>query len=125
MVIGGLMALLMLLGGGGGAALFGDLDELRSNIETVVPKGDRRDAALDTIDEIEDVYDKLNDAALEAMNGVGEAISEYSTDNTELTRLVEEYAKNRRKAAGELIDLRFKLKENITRSEWAHLFPKP
>jgi isocitrate dehydrogenase kinase/phosphatase len=120
-----LAALLVILFLGGGTSAFLEyVGETEHAIKTTIEKGERQDEALDILGAIEkrsNGYDKQ----------VRETIKELSKylegrgDNAEMIAAISE----RHFAAlesynSDILDLRFELKEHITREEWTQIFPE-
>jgi hypothetical protein len=117
-----LIAVLAIFGLGGGAVL---LDELRDRVEASVADSDRLQSVQEILDEVESSAKARNERLLELSDQVLVLTANYQTTENDHVALTAKGLKIADDLRAKLLDLRFSMKEKMTREEWAAVFPTP
>ena len=122
MLIATLIALLFL--GSGASAMLDGIDQMHDNIKSQVADDSTREAALEIVGRLEDTAKGYADADSDSEKELLKLIQRYETTTAELqTHLGAAYEK-RIQYQQEMLALRFKLKDQLTREQWEKIFPK-
>lgn len=111
---------IFILGGGGG--LIGDIKEIRKAVKAVMEKSDERDAALITLKQMEKLTSQRNKNYKKYLKQFMTTISDHEYKISYLDQLWGEYRGTQSNFNVKFIDLRFELKEHISREDWAKIF---
>ena len=118
-----LIALLTILFlGGTPTALMGEISIVQDSVKLVMPKNDERKAALSVLKQMEKATKTQNKQVSKSSKQLANALADHEFDAVEIDRMWSEYHQARGNFQMELIDLRFELKEHISREEWADIF---
>ena len=117
-----LLALLAIFGLGGGAVL---LEEIKDRVEASVADSDRRQSVQEILDEVESSAKAQQERLLELSDQVLALTANYQTTENDHTALTAKGLKIADDLRAKLLDLRFRMKEKMTREEWAAVFPTP
>ena len=118
-----LIALLtiMLLDGAPSGMLV-ELSLIQDNIEAVVVKDDRRKAARGVVKAMEKRTKDQNKQVGTYAKRLDKALSDHDYPTADIDKLWSKYHALRRDYQLRMVDLRFELKEHITREEWQEIF---
>ena len=118
-----LIALLtiMLLGGTPSGMLV-ELSLIQDNIKAVMVKDDRQKAARDVVKKMEKRTKDQNKQVDKYAKRLDDALSDHDFPTAEIDKLWSKYHAVRRDYQLRMVDLRFELKEHITREEWQEIF---
>jgi hypothetical protein len=111
---------IFILGGGGG--LIGDIKEVRKDVKAVMEKSDERDAALITLKQMEKLTNQRDKNLKKYLKQFLATVSDHEYKISDLDQLWDEYRGTRSNFNREFIELRFELKEHISREDWARVF---
>lgn len=120
-----LIALLtiLLFGGGNTAGLLYDLNDLQKQVKTVVTEDPGRSEALDVVKAMKQRTKEHAKLIKSTAKELDTALEEHVVPDTELDAIYDGYMPSVKAYHRDLIDLRFELKEYISREEWAAIFP--
>jgi hypothetical protein len=112
---------IMLLGGTPSRMLV-ELSLIQDNIEAAMVKDDRRKAAQDVVKTMEKRTKDQNKQVDKYAKRLDEALSDHDSPTADIDKLWNKYHAVRRDYQLRMVDLRFALKEHITREEWQKIF---
>jgi hypothetical protein len=112
---------IMLLGGTPSGMLV-ELSLIQDNIEAVMAKDDRRKAAQEVVKKMEKRTKDQNKQVGKYAERLDEALSNHDFSTADIDKLWSKYHSLRSNYQLRMVDLRFELKEHITREEWQELF---
>jgi hypothetical protein len=112
---------IMLLGGTPSGILV-ELSLIQENITEVMAKDDRQKAAGDVVKKMETRTKDRNKQVDKYAKKLGEALSDHDFPTVEIDKMWSKYHALARNYQLRMVDLRFELKEHITREEWQELF---
>lgn len=113
---------IMLLGGGS-AGLLGYIAEARDNVKTVMEKDDRRKAALTTLKDMKKRTNARNKQVKKSSKELTAALSQSEINDADIDAIWEQYIAEVNQHNDDMLDLRFQLKDQLTREEWQQVFP--
>jgi uncharacterized protein YozE (UPF0346 family) len=111
---------ILILGGGGG--LIGDIKGVRKEVKAVMEKSDERDAALSTLKQMEKLTSQRDKNYKKYLKQFLVTVSDHEYKISYLDQLWDEYRGTRSNFNVKFIELRFELKEHISREDWARVF---
>jgi DUF917 family protein len=107
-----------LFGGGGGD----DPMALTERVQEIVQDDGRRAIAGDYARQIQETVTAMSDDVLQIRNRILEEMRESKMDAPDLRADIKSALAGTLDAEGKVVDLRFKMKEQMTRGEWTRLF---
>jgi hypothetical protein len=113
---------LMLLLGGTPSGMLVELSLIQENIKEVVAKDDRQKAAGDVVKKMEKRTKDRNKQVDRYAKKLDEVLSDHDFSTADIDKLWSKYHALRSNYQLRMVDLRFELKEHITREEWQELF---
>ena len=116
---------ILFLGGSSGLEIFGVLKDTKKEVKEYVVEDTRRDAALDTVKAMKKRSNEYQDTLKATQKELKQLFKSPTPSVEDLDALWSRHFADRNAAAEDLVRLRFELKENITREEWAQIFPMP
>jgi phage-related tail protein len=118
-----LIALLtILLLGGGATSVLQYIDDTQDAVKIVIPKGEERKAALSTLKAMKKRTTALNKAAKQTAKEIDKAFGDHDTTAADLDDIWDGYFAAVDKHNHDMLDLRFQLKESVSREEWQQVF---
>ena len=118
-----LIALLtMMLLGGTPTALLDDLGHVQDEVKVVMPKNDQRKAALDVLKQMEKRTKDQNKQVDGFRKGMQKLLSAHAFSTDPIDQMWGDYHDTRAAFQRDMIDLRFELKEHVSRAEWEQIF---
>ena len=119
-----LIALLTILFlGASSSGLLDYIAESRDNVKAVMVKDDRRDAALDTLKAMKKITKGRNKDVKRVSKELRKAFAGADTSDEQLEAIWNRYFVAVNQYDHEIVDLRFELKDQLTREEWEAVFP--
>jgi hypothetical protein len=112
----------ILLLGGTPSALLVEISDIDDSIKLVMPKNDERKAALGVLKQMEKAVKAQNKQVGKSSKQLSKSLSDHDFDDSEIDQMWSEYHEARGNFQLEMIDLRFELKDHISREEWAEIF---
>ena len=113
---------LLFLAGGAGSALLEYLDELQDDVKTVIADSERRAQATAVLKRFEDRVDQREDDISDTTDQLIDLIADHAVTDAALDAVWQADTPSADAYHRDMIDLRFELKQHITREEWAELF---
>ena len=118
-----LIALLtIMLLGGTPTAMLEEISRVEDSVKLVMPKTDQRKAALDTLKRIGKRTNSHNKQVDKTLKQLQNALSAHGVADSVLDEMWDEYHAARGNYQKDMIDLRFELKEQVSREEWEEIF---
>ena len=111
-----------------GASSTGLLDyiaESKDNVKAVMVKDDRRDAALDTLKAMKKITKGRNKDVKRVSKELRKAFAGADTSDEQLEEIWNRYFVAVNQYDHQMVDLRFELKDQLTREEWTAVFSEP
>ena len=119
-----LIALLAIMILGGPIGLIGDIKETRKDIKAVIEKSQERDTALVTLKQMEKLTKRRDKNFKMVRKQILASISDHGYSPNDLDQLWDEYKGTRSNFDREFVELRFELKEHISREDWVKIFSR-
>jgi len=113
---------IMLLGGGS-AGLLGYIAEARDNVKTVMERDDRRKAALATLKDMKKRTNARDKQVKKSSKELTAALSQSEINDADIDAIWNHYIAKVNQHNYDMLDLRFQLKDQLTREEWQQVFP--
>jgi hypothetical protein len=114
-----IITILFFAGGSSSMGLLYDFGDTKKLVKTYVVDDERKDAALDVVKEFK-ARGKAENKSIKALSKqVKNSLADNEGDDAQVEYLGEEFLDNTRVYYKDLLDLRFKLREQFTREEWA------
>lgn len=117
-----LMTILFLGGGGDSAALSYIADSLDA-VKAIVVDDDRRDEAVGTLESLQDLGKQQTKAKQDALKQLKKALAAHESSTHASDGIWREYYDQVREINDEAVELRFRLRDHLTRDEWEQVFP--
>jgi hypothetical protein len=114
-----IITILFFAGGSSSMGLLYDFGDTKKLVKTYVVDDERKDAALDVVKEFK-ARGKAENKSIKALSKqVKNSLADNEGVDAQVEYLGEEFLDNTRVYYKDLLDLRFKLREQFTREEWA------
>ncbi len=117
-----LMTILFLGGGGASSATLINIANNQDVIEEVVLDEDRRDQAVETLKSMKKLAKDQNKAKKSVFKELETAFGEHESSANIVDAIWDDYYRQVNEFSNEAIDLRFQLKDQLTRDEWGQVF---
>ena len=104
------------------SALLGEISDVQDSVKLVMPKNDQRKAAQGILKQMEKATEARNKQLGKSSKQLNKALADHEFDPIEIDRMWSEYHETRKNFQMKMIDLRFELKEHISREEWEEIF---
>jgi septal ring factor EnvC (AmiA/AmiB activator) len=104
------------------STLLGEISDVQDSIKVVMPKNDQRKAAQGILKQMEKATEAHNKQLGKSSKQLNKALADHEFDASEIDRMWSEYHETRKSFQMRMIDLRFELKEHISREEWEEIF---
>ena len=109
--------------GGSSGEMFGFVGDARDRVKQVMPKGEDRAAALDTLDDVKKRLRAHQKDTRKAMKELDAAFRNRATTDDELESIWGAHFERLNTLQRDVIDLRFELREHVDRATWEQVFP--
>jgi len=113
----------ILLLGGGSIGLLDYIADAKDDVKQVMPKSDEQEAALATLKAMKKRTQAHNKQIKNTFKGLEKEFEDYGASDEAINRMWSEFFSDRKLYDGDMLDLRFELKEHINREEWEKIFP--
>jgi len=113
---------IMLLGGSGSAVL-AYIADAGDAVKEVVAEEPRREEALGILKQLKKNRQQQDKAVKGLIKSLEADIRDHATAESEIDALWVEYFEQTRSANARMVELRFELREQLTREEWEQVFP--
>ena len=114
---------IMFLGGASNGVL-DYIADTKDNIKQVMPKGDEQKAALATLKAMKKISNARNKQAKRAAKALDKAYADHAEGGAEVDAIWDELFIEIGHYNNNMLDLRFELKEQISREDWEKIFSK-
>ena len=111
---------IMLLGGGPVGLL--DIGAVKKEIKSVMANTEQRKAALKTLKAAEKRGKAQNKFTKNTSKRLGKALSDHDVVLADVDAIWSEYHNASMQSYRDMVDLRFELKQHISRDDWATIF---
>jgi len=112
----------ILLLGGGTTIKKKNIGDAQDTVKIVMPKGDEQKAALSTLKAMKKRTTTLNKAAKQTAKEIDKAFGDHDTTAADLDDIWDGYFAAVDKYNHDMLNLRFELKESVSREEWQQVF---
>lgn len=120
-----LIAILTILFLGGGTTAFLEyIADSKDAVKTVMIKDERQQEALIILKEMKKRTNGHNKQVKKTIKDLGKRFEGREDNTAEIATIADQYFKMLESYSDDILDLRFELKENVTRAEWAQIFPE-
>ena len=109
--------------GGGSSGVLQYIGDTQDAVKSVMPKGDEQEATLSTLKAMKKKTNALNKVAKRAAKEIDKVFSDHDTTDADLDEIWDGYFAELDKHNHDMLDLRFELKESVSREEWQVIFP--
>jgi hypothetical protein len=113
----------ILLLGGGSAGILDYIADSKNNVKQVMPKGDEQKEALATLKTVKKRTQAHNKQIKKTFKGLTKEFEVHDASGDDINRMWSEFYSERKLYDSDMLDLRFELKEHISRDEWEKIFP--
>ena len=118
-----LIAIMTILFLGGGSNMFLDfVSETKGEVKEVVQDEDRRDAALDTLKLMKKEASARNKSTKKLSKLIAKQVKDGGPTTSELETAWSDHYETVDGYYARMIDLRFELRDSVTREEWQQIF---
>ena len=117
-----LLAILFL--GGGTSAFLEHIAESEESIKTVLVNDDRQKQALNTLAAMKERTEIHNKQIKKTIKELDDLLEGRTVNNTEIAAIGGHHFESLESYSSDILDLRFELIEQLTREEWAEVFPE-
>ncbi len=117
------LMIILFFGGGNTAIFLYDLNDLKKQVKTVVTEDPGRSEALNVVKAMKNRTKEQTKLIKSTANELDAALEEHAVPDTELDAIYDGYMLGVTAYHRDLIDLRFELKEHVSREQWAIIFP--
>ena len=114
----------ILILGGGTTGMLDFIADTQDEIKVVMEKDDRQKEALSTLKEMKKRTDAHNKMVKGASKDLNKTLSSDGVTDAEIDMVWDGYFSQRAAYNEEMLDLRFQLKDQMTREEWQQVFSK-
>ncbi len=98
--------------------------ELRNTVKMSIPDRDRTKDLLTLVDQMADGVKEHNEQVNESAKALSELISKYEAEPEELQAALDHLDDIRMTTQGKLVELRFGMRESMSRDEWGAVFER-
>ena len=112
----------MLILGGSNTGMLDFIADTQDEVKVVMEKDDRRKEALGTLKAIEKRTEAHNKVVKGTSKDLNKALGNVEVTNEEIDTIWHRYFAQREAYNRDMLDLRFQLKDQLTREEWQQIF---
>lgn len=113
----------ILLLGGGSTGVLAYIGDSQDAVKTVMEKGDDQKAALSTLKNMEKKIKAHNKVAGNTAEKIEEVFSNHDSTAADISAIWDGYFEELENHNQDILDLRFELKQSISREDWTIIFP--
>lgn len=113
---------ILFLGGGGSTAVLAYIADSTDAVKEILQDDDRREEALETMDSLKDLGKQGNKARQEVLKQMKDVMGEHDTSSDVVDDLWSGYYQQVREINDAALDLRFELRDQLSREEWEQVF---
>lgn len=115
---------ILFLGGGAAPGFMDYIADSRDQVKDVMEKGEQRDQALDTLKSMKERAKEFNKQGKRTAKDLGKLLETGGASEQEINAIWSAHFDNYDKFNNDMLDLRFELKDSVSRDEWVQVFPK-
>ncbi len=112
----------ILLLGGSNTGMLDFIANTQDEVEVVMEKGDQRKEALSTLKAIKSRTEAHNDVVSGTSKELNKALADNDATQVDIDTIWYRYFAQREAYNRDMLDLRFQLKDQMTREEWQQVF---
>ena len=116
---------ILFLGGGADTAVLGTISETRKLVKTVIVDDERRKEVTSTLKVMKKRTSAYGKSTKQIAKRIAGALAEHDGSEVVINAAWVDYFAMTDAYNDDLIELRFELKEQLTREEWRELFSQP
>ncbi len=116
--------LITMLLGGSSTPLLGYIADTQDNVKTVMARDQRQKKALDTLKAMKKSTKARNQQVKRTAKDLARAFDDHSVTAEQIDTIWTGYFATMDQHNHDMLDFRFKLKEDINRAEWEAIFPE-
>lgn len=113
-----------LLLGGSQTGMLDYIADTQDMVEVVVESDDRREEALATLKAMKKVVSARNKMVKSVSKDLNQTPMSDAATDADIDAIWEDYFSNRSSKDLDTLDLRYQLKDQMTREEWQRVFPR-
>ena len=113
---------ILLLGGSGNTGMLDFIADTQDEVEVVMDKDDRRKEALSTLKAIKKRTEAHNNVVKGTSKDLNKALADNDVTEADIDTIWYRYFAQREAYNRDMLDLRFQLKDQMTREEWQQVF---
>jgi hypothetical protein len=117
--------IISMLFGGGSTAMLGYIANAQDSVKIVMVKDERRKQALSTLKTMKKRTNARNKEVRRATKNLNKALDQDNISASDIDAIWGEYFAEIDQYDNDMLDLRFELKDHISREEWKEIFPVP
>ncbi len=109
--------------GGSATQLLDDIGDVRDRVKIVMPKNDQRKEALSHLKTMEKRTESRIKLVKQNAKAMSKALEDHGVTDADFDAIWTGYVQGIDEYHRDMIDLRFELKQHISREEWDAIFP--
>ncbi len=113
---------ILFLGGGSATQLLGNISEVQDRVKIVMPKDDQRKEALSVLNTMEKRTKSRNKMVKNTVKQMSKELEDHDVTDADIDAVWNDYVQGVDEFHRDMIDLRFELKQYISREEWQQVF---
>ncbi len=113
---------ILFLGSGSATQLLGNLSEVQDRVKIVMPKDDQRKEALSVLNTMEKRTKSRNKMVKSTVKQMSKELEDHGVTDADIDAVWNDYVQGVDEFHRDIIDLRFDLKQHISREEWQQVF---
>ena len=113
---------ILFLGGGSATQLLGNISEVQDRVKIVMPKDDQRKEALSVLNTMEKRTKSRNKMVKNTVKQMSKELEDHDVTDADIDAVWNDYVQGVDEFHRDMIDLRFELKQHISREEWQQVF---
>jgi hypothetical protein len=117
--------IISMLFGGGSTAMLGYIANAQDSVKIVMVKDERRKQALSTLKAMKKRTNARNKEVRRATKNLNKALDQDNINAADIDAIWDVYFAEIDQYDNDMLDLRFELKDHISREEWKEIFPVP
>ncbi len=117
--------IISMLFGGGSTAMLGYIANAQDSVKIIMVKDGRRKQALSTLKAMKKRTNARNKEVRRATKNLNKALDQDNINAADIDAIWDVYFAEIDQYDNDMLDLRFELKDHISREEWKEIFPVP
>lgn len=113
---------ILFLGGGGSSAVLAYVADSHDAVKDVMVDDQRRDDVLETLKEFKSLAKEQNKASQNILKQLREELREHAPSDAKVESAWTSHYRQLRETNAEAVELRFRLREQLSREEWEQIF---